>query len=923
MKNTSAAQTSIYSASQTNRSVNNRINGLTSDEAFEKLQQYGRNEIIKKRKTTPLKIFLHQFSDFMVIILMLATFFSLCMGETVEALTIIFVIVVNAILGFWQEFKTERTLEALKNLAAPNASVVRDGSTLVIPANEVVPGDIILIDAGSRIPADAVLLEAQGLTVDESMLTGESIPAEKKPADKIPDNISEPGEPSQNIFMGTIAVSGKARAAVIHTGMKTEMGKIADMIQNVEDDLTPLQKKLDRLGTHLVYGCIIICAVVSLIGILKGESVFNMILSGISLAVAAIPEGMPAVVTISLAIGVQRMLKKNALIRRLPAVETLGCSTVICSDKTGTLTENKMVVKKAYAGMGWFDVTGSGFSPEGDFITNGKSISPKDSRFLVDCLTAGALCNNASLTATRTRDKGKCLDEISWSINGDPTEGALLVAAAKAGITHSWLKNIYSRVFEIPFDSDRKMMSVVYRNNHGKLICFTKGAPDILIDSCTHVQGSEGILPLDRQTRSHILEAASSMAGQALRVIAVAKKSLPSKAASVFSSQNPDTGNLNLEKELIFLGLVGMIDPPRKEAVSSIVKCKKAGIKPVMITGDHKQTAAAVAKDLGILDSHGSVMTGDELDKLSDKQLLDTVRCTSVYARVSPRHKLKIVKSLKRNGHIVAMTGDGVNDSPAVKEADIGVAMGIAGTDVTKESSSMILLDDNFSTIVSAVEEGRGIYNNIRKFIRYMLSCNIGEVLTMFLGAFLSAPVPLIPIQILWVNLVTDGLPGIALGLDPNEKGIMERKPRPPNEHIFSDGLLGIILLRGVIIGLGTLAVFCIEYYLLGAGLAAARTAAFATLVLSQLIHVFECRSEKKDIFQINVFENKYLVWAVIISLFMLLAVLYIPYLQYIFKTTVLTLNDWMFIIGFSIAGPAISSMYMSIKKAVKGSQRD
>lgn len=911
MKNTSLAYKKYPLKEVT---VGNKPNGLSSNDAKKKLNLYGKNEIISKKKISPLKILIHQFSDFMVIILMLASFFSACMGEIVESMTIIFVITVNALLGFWQEFKTEKTLEALKNLAAPTAVVIRDGIQVTIPASEVVPGDLIFVEAGSKIPADAILIDVKGLTVDESMLTGESLPVEKKAMHEVPGDIAEMGSPHQSIFMGTIVTSGNAAALVVNTGMNTEMGKIADMIQNVEDDLTPLQKRLEKMGTYLIYGCIIICSVVSLIGVIKGESIFDMILSGISLAVAAIPEGLPAVVTISLAIGVQRMLKKNALIRKLPAVETLGCSTVICSDKTGTLTENKMMVKKIFAGLEGFDVTGTGFEPDGDFLLNGKSIIPKGSRHLVDCLTAGALCNNSTLIKTRSEIN----DMAVWSISGDPTEGAILTAAAKAGITNNWLKNIYVRVHEIPFDSDRKMMSVLCKNNKGKTLCFTKGAPDVLINLCSSYQSSEGIQPLDEKTSAGILGSASSMANQALRVIAIARKNLkgPDNGNALLQySEYKDISSNELENNLCFLGLVGMIDPPKREALNSIKICRKAGIKTVMITGDHKQTAAAVAKELGMLGSNDKVITGEELDKLSDSQLVKTVGETSVYARVSPRHKLKIVRSLKKKGHIVAMTGDGVNDSPAVKEADIGIAMGIAGTDVTKESSSMILLDDNFSTIVSAVEEGRGIYNNIRKFIRYMLSCNIGEVLTMFLGTFLSAPVTLLPIQILWVNLVTDGLPGIALGLDPNEKDIMERKPRRPDEHIFSDGLLGIILLRGAIIGLGTLAVFCIEYYYMKSGIDTARTAAFAALVLSQLIHVFECRSEKKSIFDINILENKYLIWAVAISMIMLLGVLYIPFLQYIFQTTILNLNDWLFIIGLSLAGPAVSSILMSIKK--------
>lgn len=867
--------------------------GLTTKEASQRLDYYGRNELENKKNVSAFKILFNQFTDFLIIILMMATLFSVYMGEIVEASTILVVIIVNALLGFWQEFKTEKALEALKNLAAPHASVIRNNTQTSIPASEVVPGDILVIETGNRIAADCELLQASGLTVDESILTGESVPVLKRVRN--------------NIYMGTTVSSGKATALVNHTGMKTEMGKIAQLIQNVDQELTPLQKKLEKMGTYLVYICLIICFFVSLIGFLKGESIYNMILSGISLAVAVIPEGLPAVVTISLAIGVQRMLKKNALIRRLPAVETLGCSTVICSDKTGTLTENKMVIKKIFCDSQIIDVSGTGFDPQGSFSFQNKTINPKENRLLIDCLVAGALCNNALLT----KSKNETSRELVWSIDGDPTEGAILVAAAKAGITTHWLDNIYKRVYEIPFDCDRKMMSVVCSSNQ-KLIFFSKGAPDILINQCTQYQSAAGIKPMDCEYKKNLLDIVEKMGSQALRVIAIAKKILPFNSIASSNLQNAK------EEQLTFLGFVGMIDPPRIEAITAINKCKTAGIRTIMITGDHKQTAGAVAQELGILGYNKNILTGNEIDKLSPSQFEKAVSQANVFARVSPRHKLQIVKSLKAKGDIVAMTGDGVNDSPALKEANIGVAMGISGTDVTKESSSMILLDDNFSTIVSAVEEGRAIYDNIRKFIRYMLSCNFGEVLTMFLGTFISSPIPLLPIQILWVNLVTDGLPGIALGLEPAEKDIMKRKPRQPNEGIFAHGLFGIIFLRGMIIGLSTLAVFMIEYFYFRTGIDMARTAAFATLVVSQLIHVFECRSEKKDIFDISLFENKYLVGSVAISMLMLLSVLYIPSLQTVFKTSFLYLTDWLFIIGFSLIGPALSSIIMSMRKSNK-----
>lgn len=884
---------------------NNILEGLTTNTARKKLDIYGPNEISAKKKISPLMIFIKQFSDFMVIILLLATLFSVLMGEIVEASTIIFIILLNALLGFWQEFKTEKTLEALKQLAAPVCTVLRDGDSVIIPASEIVPGDVIILESGNRVPADALLIQASNLSIDESMLTGESVPVQKKAAIDIPEEKPETlNDHEESIFMGTLAVSGTGKAVIVNTGMNTEMGKIAEMIQNVQEELTPLQKKLDKMGTFIVYGCIIICTLVSFIGMLKGEKLFNVILSGISLAVAAIPEGLPAVVTISLAIGVQRMLRRNALIRKLPAVETLGCTTVICSDKTGTLTENKMTIKKIYTNGEIIDVTGSGFAPEGNFLSDGKSISPKSNRMLIECLTAGVLCNNSKLINA----KGS-----TWEIQGDPTEGAILTAAGKANITNKWLANIYNRVLEIPFDSDRKMMSVIQKNNHNRLIVYSKGAPDVIIKLCKYTLKKDGFLPLSPKESREILEASALLASKALRVIAIAKKPLSSELDLNLLTDK------EIESGLTFIGLVGMIDPPRNEAIFAVEKCKKAGIRPVMITGDHKETAYAVAKEIGIANEDAkTVITGDELDELNDNEFTKSISRYNVFARVSPRHKYRIVRTLKSKGQIVAMTGDGVNDSPAVKEADIGISMGISGTDVTKESSSMILLDDNFSTIVSAVEEGRSIYENIRKFIRYMLSCNIGEVLAMLLGSFLSSPIPLLPIQILWVNLVTDGLPGIALGLDPPDKRIMERKPRAPNEHVFSDGLLEKILFRGAIIGLGTLAVFYMEYFIFNSGIILARTAAFSTLVISQLIHVFECRSENKDIFEINLFENPYLLWAVGISALMLAAVLYIPPLQTVFKTTSMGINDWLLVTGFSFAGPALASIGFSLKSKVK-----
>lgn len=887
--------------------------GLTEKEARHKLAKHGANTLTEKKKISAVKILFDQFSDFMVLILLASTAISAFMGEITEAVTIIAIVVVNAVMGFVQEFRTEKTMDALKSLAAPTAKVVREGNPVSIPAEQIVPGDLIILEAGDRVPADATLVDVNSLQVDESLLTGESVPAEKS-ADKMGSRGLSPSDRSNSVFMGTIVTYGRARAVVHATGMNTEMGRIADMIQNIEDEQTPLQKRLDHLGKFIVYGCLIICAIVSVTGILRGESLFAMLLAGISLAVAAVPEGLPAIVTIALALGVQRMLKRNALIRKLPAVETLGCASVICSDKTGTLTENRMTVRKVYAGESLVEVKSGGSSLEAEFVTNSRTIDPLKNNALRLALEIGGLCNNAKIirkpgTGNGTLGKVKSMmsRQDTWEIAGDPTEAALLVAAEKSGLTENVINQSYFRIDEIPFDSDRKLMSVICDNHKGETFVFTKGAPDVIIKKCSKMHTSRGMIDLSPAVRAGIIRVNDTMAGEALRILGVAYRKLDSRAFK----------HDDVEHDLVFVGLIGMIDPPRKEAMEAVQKCKLAGIKPVMITGDHRITAAAIARELGIYTKGDKVLTGAELEEIGEAGLAKVAENVSVYARVSPKHKLMIVKVLKRMGHIVAMTGDGVNDAPAVKEADIGVSMGVTGTDVTKEASSMILMDDNFATIVAAVEEGRVIYNNIRKFIRYMLACNLGEVLTMFVGMLLGLPLPLLPIQILWVNLVTDGLPAIALGLDPAEKDVMMRQPRGAKENIFSRGLLNLILFRGSIIGLSTLAAFVSIYHFTGDEVTA-RTAAFVTLVVTQLIHVFECKSEKKNIFEIPIFNNIPLVLSVLLSLAMILGVVYIPAFQEIFKTAALSINDWIIIGGLSAFGPVIASFFKVNKRYVR-----
>jgi Ca2+-transporting ATPase len=883
--------------------------GLSDREAEKKLIENGPNLLTEKKKISPAKVLFDQFKDIMVIILMISTAISAFMGEMTEAVTIIAIVILNAVLGFVQEFRTEKTLDALKSLAAPAARVIRNGRQVSIPAEQIVPGDLIMLETGDRVPADAVLLESTNTQVDESLLTGESVPVEKYAAAAGDRQRGE--ERKYRVYMGTSVTGGRAKALVTATGMNTEMGRIAELIQNIEEEQTPLQKRLEKLGKIIAAGCLGICAMVACAGILRGEDPFNMLLSGISLAVAAVPEGLPALVTISLALGVQRMLKRNALIRRLPAVETLGCAGVVCSDKTGTLTQNKMTVRSIYTDGRLYDIRDEK-EPPGRFYMNSRQVDPLADNSLRTVLEIGALCNNAGLSRSSDRKpsdgKAPVLINIKnklkpaenrWEFTGDPTEGALLVAAAKAGLTPDVLSGMYYRIDELPFDSDRKCMSVVCVDHKGDTFVFTKGAPDILLKKCTRIHESGSIHSLDRIRRARILKTNDSMAGNALRVIAVAYRKLESR----------EYRKEELESDLIFAGLTGMIDPPRPEAAEAVSKCRMAGIRPVMITGDHKLTAVSIARELDIYRDGEDVLTGSELDAMDEEDLERMAGNVSVYARVSPKHKLMIVRALKKLGSIVAMTGDGVNDAPAVKEADIGVAMGLTGTDVTKEASSMILLDDNFATIVAAIEEGRVIYNNIRKFIRYMLACNIGEVLTMFLGMMIGLPVPLLPIQILWVNLVTDGLPAVALGFDPPEKDVMKRKPREPGESIFSHGLAGVILFRGILIGLTTLAVYMTMLYFT-ADIGLARTGAFVTLVLTQLIHVFECKSETKSIFQMPLFNNIYLVLAVLCSLIMILGVVYVPVLQNIFKTVPLNMDDWFIVGGLSLVVPVLSSFF-------------
>lgn len=880
--------------------------GLSEEEAGRRREDSGYNELSEGERLSPFTLLLNQFKDFMVLVLMGATLVSGLLGEYLDAVTIIAIIILNGILGFVQEFRAERSLRALKQLSAPTAKVVRGGESRHEAARMLVPGDIVLLESGDRVPADVRWLECSSLYTEESALTGESLPVSKHSEPIAAEEV--PLGDQKNIgFMGTMVTRGTGRAIVVRTGMDTEMGKIADLIQSTESQETPLQRRLEQLGKILIYVSLVLTVVVVLAGILHGQPATGMFLAGVSLAVAAIPEGLPAIVTIALALGVQRMIKRGAIVRKLPSVETLGCASVICSDKTGTLTQNKMTVTRVWTGGRMMEVTGEGYAPVGTVTDKGRPVELKHDQSLRRVLQIAALCNNAEIVETEAGNKAKSKakrkskksgnsdgeegaeavhsGEKVWTLKGDPTEGALTALSAKMGLTAGHLAQTFTREKEFPFDSERKLMSVIVRHPGGRMVC-AKGAPDVLLGRCAYMLWEGQVVPCTPTLRQKVLEANEGMASGALRVLGLAFRELRSGEKSETDKET--------ESQLVFAGLTGMIDPPRREVRDAIAVTRRAGIKTVMITGDHGTTAEAIAHQLGIIQRAGSVLTGAQLSRMDDDELDKMSDHVYVYARVSPEHKLRIVKSLQRGGHVVAMTGDGVNDAPAIKAADIGIAMGITGTDVTKEASALVLGDDNFSTIVAAIEEGRSIYENIRKFIRYLLASNVGEILTMFFAMMLGLPLPLVPIQILWVNLVTDGLPAMALGVDQPEKDLMEHKPRGSRENIFARRLGWKIISRGFLIGLCTLGAFWLTLRSDPgdpARLMQAQSVAFATLVLAQLIHVFDCRSSR-SVFHRNPFQNKYLVLAVLSSVLLMLAVMYIPAMQPIFKTVPLGFRD-------------------------------
>ncbi|KOO40704.1 calcium-translocating P-type ATPase, SERCA-type [Priestia koreensis] len=875
----------------------NKAEGLTEKQVVEKQKEHGFNELQEGEKKSAILAFLEQFKDFMVIVLLAATLISGLLGEYIDAIAIIAIVIINSFLGFFQERRAEKSLSALKELSAPQVMVLREGEWRKVPSRELVLGDVIKFTSGDRIGADVRIIEAKGLEIEESALTGESLPVTKR-TDAILGEEVPLGDQENMGFMGTLITRGSGIGIVVGTGMNTAMGQIANLLQTAEVMVTPLQRRLEQLGKILIVVALILTMLVVGIGVLQGHNLYNMFLAGVSLAVAAIPEGLPAIVTVALSLGVQRMIKQRSIVRKLPAVETLGCASVICSDKTGTMTQNKMTVTHIWSNKTTWTVSGTGYRPEGSFYLNEQEVQPAKHKALHQLLLFGLLCNGTSVMK----------NEDDYVIDGDPTEAALLVAAMKAGLGRDNAHKQYKIVEEYPFDSTRKMMSVVVEDHEGKRYVITKGAPDVLLTKSTKALWDQKIAPLSSSIENEIQAAIDHLAGQALRNIAIAYRPL---------EVHEQIGNeQEMEQGLTFIGLQGMIDPPRPEVKQAVRECRDAGIKTVMITGDHVITAKAIATQLGILKMGGKVLDGAALSKMSQEELENVVDDVYVYARVSPEHKLKIVKALQAKGHIVAMTGDGVNDAPAIKAADIGISMGITGTDVAKEASALVLLDDNFATIKSAIKEGRNIYENIRKFIRYLLASNVGEILVMLFAMILGLPLPLIPIQILWVNLVTDGLPAMALGLDQPEDDVMRRKPRHPKEGVFARGLGWKVVSRGFLIGAMTLIAFMVIYKNNPDNLAYAQTVAFATLVLAQLIHVFDCRSEK-SVFDRNPFQNLYLVGAVISSVLLMLVVIYYPPLQPIFHTIPIVPRDWMVIVGLaSIPTFLLAGSLLTRKKA-------
>ena len=892
-------------------------NGLNAAEVARRVTEHGPNELVERRGKSPWAILLEQFTGIMVVILMISAVVSIILGETIDALVILIIVVLNAVLGFTQEYRAEQAMSALKRMAVPHVRVRRDGHLKEISARELVPGDIILLETGNSVPADARLLETANLRVQEAVLTGESEAVEKDTA-PLADENPPLGDRINSIFMGTVVTYGRGEALVTETGMKTQLGRIADLLQSVGIEKTPLQRRLEQLARGLALAALVLVAIVFVLGILRGETWIDMFRVSVAMAVAAVPEGLPAVVTIALALGAQRMLKRNALIRKLPAVETLGSVTVICSDKTGTLTQNRMTVTFVDVAEHSLNLKERlrNFSPT---VSREDPVEPllRESPAVALTLAGGALCNDAVLEAV-SGEPG------TFSSVGDPTEGALVIASARAGLWKTELERAFPRVAELPFDSDRKRMTTVHHPNPdlvpavlnpfqderpdffepGHYLVITKGAVDSLLEVSSRVWSGGETEPLNEYWRGRIMKANNDLAQNGMRVLGLAFRQSDTAEAS--------------ENDLIFIGIMGMIDPARPEVQGAVKEAKAAGVRPVMITGDHPLTAAFIAEELGIAHSR-KTLTGRDMDGMTVEQLREVVEDIPVYARVSPEHKLKLVQALQDRGHIVAMTGDGVNDAPALKKAEIGVAMGITGTDVSKEASDMILLDDNFATIVAAVKEGRRIYDNIRKFIKYTMTSNAGEIWVMLLAPFIGMPLPLTSLQILWINLVTDGLPGLALAVEPAERTVMQRPPYPPRENIFGRGMARDILWIGLLMGLVSLAVGYLYYRVdPSASPAVWQTVTFTTLTLAQMGNALATRSDRDTLIQIGLLSNKAMLGSVLLTFVLQLAVIYLPFLNRAFSTTPLGLRDLLISLGFGAIVFAAVELFKWIRQSRK-----
>jgi len=918
------------------QAVKSGPNGLSSEEAKHRLSEYGYNELKEKKRRTAIQMFLEEFKDIFILLLIVATIFSVTIGyydllsgkaegfldAYTDAIVIGIIVILVAVAGFIQEYRAEKALEALRKLTAPKAQVMRDGKEMIIPAREIVPGDLLLLETGDTVPADARLIEAIEMKADEAVLTGESTPVNKNVS---PIKAEAPiAERNNMLFMATHTIYGRGKAAVTSTGMNTEFGRIAELVQTAEEEETPLQKRLDRFAKKIAKVILVLSLIIFVLEVFAEEALITGItgfisatidafMTSIALAISVVPEGLPAIVTISLALGAREFARRHAVIRRLSSAESLGATTIICSDKTGTLTKGEMTVRRIYNSSKIIEVTGVGYEPKGEFRRSANSFNAQEDKDLSLLLTIGALCNNAALE----NEKG------TWSIMGDPTEGALIVAATKSGLERADLEKMYPRVWEGPFTSERKRMSTVHLTTKGEQFAFVKGAPEIVLERCTHILENGKEKKLTDVKRKEILETNEKLASDALRVLAMAFKKLP-QTQEEFDEES-------VENNLVFVGLDGMIDPPREEAIDANKKCLDAGIKAVMITGDHKLTAMAVAKEIGMMKEGSIALTGVELDKMSDEEFEKIVENVAVYARMSPEHKLRIVKALKKKGQIVAMTGDGVNDAPAIKSADVGVAMGISGTDVTREASDIVLTDDNFATIVRAVEEGRVIYDNIRKYARFLISCNFDEVLVIGTFAILAGlsgingeilfPLPLLPAMLLWINLVTDGAPAVSLATDPPDEDVMKRSPRKPGEGILH-GMGAFIITSFILQSTGTILLFVLNYYIFpthpwvlpnGAideaarqlTLAEARTTAFVQATFFELFVVWNCRSEKRSVWRMgrSAFKNKFFILAEISSIVTTIVIPYIPITASMFHLVPLTLSDLVQVIGVASWG--------------------